>query len=176
MLAVLVGAASEDDMPKTPADLDPAPERLAAVLRERIYGGITCLSTLLILVRHVGPDSAPSTAAVDVAVDGGALWAASLFADYVSHMVAHGRGPRGSEIAHGLRASGQILEAFAVPLLPSCWRAWASSRSVPRCGPVSGSRSARWGCLRCSPPAASPCRTGSGRCSLWYCWRWARSW
>ena len=107
-------------MPKTPADLDLAPERLAAVLRERIYGGITCLSTLLILVGHVGhvgPDAAPSTAAVDVAVDGGALWAASLFADYVSHMVARGRGPRGSEIAQGLRASGQILEAFAVPLL-----------------------------------------------------------
>lgn len=104
-------------MPTPPAELGLAPERMAAVLRERIYGGITCLSTLLILVRYVGSGSTPWTVAIDVAVDGGALWAASLFADYVSHVVAHGSGPRRSEIAQGLRASGQILEAFAVPLL-----------------------------------------------------------
>jgi hypothetical protein len=104
-------------MPQTPAKHDPAPEQMAPVLRERIYGGITCLSTLLILVRHSASDSTPSASAVDVAVGGGALWAASVFADYVSHVVAHGRHPRGAEIAHGLWASGQILEAFAMPLL-----------------------------------------------------------
>ena len=104
-------------MPKTPAKPDPPPERMAPVLRERIYGGITCLSTLLILVQHSDADSTPSAAAINVAVGGGALWAASVFADYVSHVVAHGRGPRGAEITHGLWASGQILEAFAMPLL-----------------------------------------------------------
>ena len=40
------------------------------MLRERIYGAITCLSTLLILVRHDSPDITPSTAAIDLAVDG----------------------------------------------------------------------------------------------------------
>ena len=41
----------------------PPPERMAPVLRERIYGGITCLSTLLILVQHSDSDSTPSAAA-----------------------------------------------------------------------------------------------------------------
>ena len=104
-------------MPETPAKPDPPPARMAPVLRERIYGGITCLSTLLILVQHSDADSTSSAAAVNVAVGGGALWGASVFADYVSHVVAHGRGPRGAEITHGLWASGQILEAFAMPLL-----------------------------------------------------------
>ena len=94
-----------------------APERTAPVLRERIYGGITCLSTLLILVQHSGSDFTPSAAAVDLAVGGGALWAASLFADYVSHVAGHGHPSRSPAMTHGLRDSGQILEAFALPIL-----------------------------------------------------------
>ena len=31
-----------------------APEDVAALLRERIYGGIACLSTLLLLLRYPG--------------------------------------------------------------------------------------------------------------------------
>ena len=93
-----------------------APERTAPVLRERIYGAVTCLSTLLILVRHGGADFTPSAGAIDLAVDAGALWAASLFADYVSDVAAHGH-PSRSEMTHGLRDSGQILEAFALPIL-----------------------------------------------------------
>jgi hypothetical protein len=85
-------------------------------LRERIYGAVTCLSTLLILVRHEISAFTPVTAALDLAVDAGALWAASLFADYVSDVAAHGH-PSRSEMAHGLRDSGQILEAFALPIL-----------------------------------------------------------
>ena len=46
-----------------------APEQVAAVLRERIYGAIACLSTLLVLVRHGEPDSTPWVAFVDVAVE-----------------------------------------------------------------------------------------------------------
>ena len=62
-----------------------APERTAPVLRERIYGAITCLSTLLILSRDSSSDITPSAAAIDLAVGGGALWGASLFvgADHV---------------------------------------------------------------------------------------------
>ena len=91
-------------------------ERTAPVLRQRIYGAVTCLSTLLILVRDGGSDFAPSAAAIDLAVGGAALWGASLFASYVSDVAAHGH-PSRSEMAHGLRDSVQILEAFALPIL-----------------------------------------------------------
>ena len=86
------------------------------MLRERIYGAVACLSAVLILVRNDGSDFSPSAAAIDLAVSAGALWAASLFADYVSDVAAHGH-PRRSEMAHGLRDSVQILEAFALPIL-----------------------------------------------------------
>ena len=86
------------------------------MLRERIYGAITCLSTLLILSRDSSSDITPSAAAIDLAVGGGALWGASLFADYVSDVAGHGH-PSHSEMTHGLRDSGQILEAFALPIL-----------------------------------------------------------
>ena len=49
---------------------------------------------------------------------------ASVLADDVSHVVAHGRRSYGAEITHGLWASSQILEAFLL-----CRRAWASCRS-----------------------------------------------
>lgn len=91
------------------------PNRVAAVLRERIYGGIACLSTLLVLVR--ADEHEPWLALLDVAVATGALWAASLFADVVAHLAAHGSAPRGAELTGTLRASGQILEAAVVPAL-----------------------------------------------------------
>jgi hypothetical protein len=93
-----------------------APDRTAPVLRKRIYGAVTCLSTLLILVRFSGADSPPLTAAVDLAVDAGALWVVGLFADYVSDVAAHGH-PSRLDMARRLRNSGQILEAFALPIL-----------------------------------------------------------
>ena len=42
------------------------------MLHERLYDAVTCLSTLLILVRYGGADSPPSAAAVALAVDVGA--------------------------------------------------------------------------------------------------------
>ena len=51
-----------------------APDRTAPLLRKRIYGAVTCLSTLLILVRDGSSDITPSAAAIDLAVGGGALW------------------------------------------------------------------------------------------------------
>jgi hypothetical protein len=101
---------------RSPHAASDAAERTAPVLRERIYGAVTCLSTLLILVRDGTADITPSAAAVDLAVGGGALWGASLFADYVSDVAGHGH-PSRSAMTHGLRDSGQILEAFALPIL-----------------------------------------------------------
>lgn len=103
-------------MARTRERLEGPPEQVAAVLRERIYGGIACLSTLLVLVRPEAGTTAWSVF-VDVAVATGGLWAASLLADYVAHLAAHGSGPRGREAANTFRASGQILQAAYVPLL-----------------------------------------------------------
>ena len=72
------------------------------MLRKRIYGAVTCLSALLLLVRYSGAGSPP--------------WVAGIFADYVSDVAAHGH-PGRSEMVRRLRDSGQILEAFALPIL-----------------------------------------------------------
>jgi len=94
---------------------EPDPTRIAAVLRERIYGGIACLSTLLVLVR--ADEHQPWVVVLDIAVATGALWAASLFADLVAHLAAHGSAPRGGELVGMGRTSGQILEAAVLPTL-----------------------------------------------------------
>jgi hypothetical protein len=91
------------------------PEYVAAVLRERIYGGLACLSTLLVLVRHPEAGTTAWSAFIDVAVAAGSLWAACLFADYVALVAAHGKVAPG-EATRSLRASAQILEASFVPL------------------------------------------------------------
>lgn len=93
-----------------------SPDHVAAVLRERVYGGVACLSTVLVLARH--PETATAWSAVaDVAVATGGLWAASVFADYVSHLAGHGREMRRGEAAAMFVASGQILQAAGLPLL-----------------------------------------------------------
>jgi hypothetical protein len=102
-----------DRFPRAVSD---AADRTAPALRERIYGAVACLSILLILVRYSGAGSSPLAAAVDLGVDAGALWAAGLFADYVSDIARHGQ-PGRSDMARNLRDSGQILEAFVPPIL-----------------------------------------------------------
>jgi len=92
------------------------PETLAAILRERVYGGISCLSTLLVLTGHLDDDTTAWLAFLDVLVAAASLWAASLLADLVSGLAAHGR-LRATEVRHAARASAQILEASAVPLV-----------------------------------------------------------
>ena len=103
--------------PAAPHHRDVPPEHVAAVLRERLYGAISCLSTLLVLSRDVTEAQGPWGPVTDVAVATGGLWAASLLADYVSHLTAHGTGPRGAEARAMVHASGQILEAAGVPIL-----------------------------------------------------------
>jgi hypothetical protein len=94
-----------------------APEKVAALLRERIYGGIACLSTLLLLLRYPEDEQSAWPVVLDVVVATGSLWAASLLADLVAHLAAHGAAPRGHEAARMLRQSGQILEAAVIPLV-----------------------------------------------------------
>jgi hypothetical protein len=60
-----------------------APEDVASLLR-RIYGGIACLSTLLLLLRDPADESSAWSLVLDVVVATGSLWAASLLADVVS--------------------------------------------------------------------------------------------
>jgi hypothetical protein len=106
-----------DSRAVTEVRAEPAPEGVAALLRERIYGGIACLSTLLLLLRYPGEEPSAWPVVLDVVVATGSLWAASLLADLVAHLAAHGGAPRGAEAGRMFRTSGQILEAAVVPLV-----------------------------------------------------------
>ncbi|WP_370184514.1 hypothetical protein [Rhodococcus wratislaviensis] len=92
-------------------------EQVVALLRERVYGAMTCLATLAVLVRYTAPDTSPWSRVLDVAVATGGLWAASLLADWVAHLGAHHSAPRGRAALRMLQASGQIVEAAVLPLL-----------------------------------------------------------
>lgn len=91
------------------------PAYLAAVLRERVYGGITCLSTLLVLAGRLGDSLDPWSAVLDLVIATGGIWAASLFAEYVSHLALHEADGERADVRLLLRASGQILEAAVLP-------------------------------------------------------------
>ncbi|GAA1863083.1 hypothetical protein GCM10009836_49300 [Pseudonocardia ailaonensis] len=91
------------------------PVHVAEVLRERVYGGLSCLSTLLVLTSHLD-DVTPWGSFVDVLVGSGSLYAASVFAGMVGGLAASGR-LRSAETHHSLRASAQIMQAAALPLL-----------------------------------------------------------
>ncbi len=96
-----------------PADL---PLSVAAsALRERIYGSIACLSTLLVITGY--PVDHPWTSVIDVLVATGGLWTASVLAEIVAHIGTHGSTPQGSEVRHITWVSGQIMAASAVPLV-----------------------------------------------------------
>lgn len=110
---------AEPELPATrllrrlPADL---PLSVAAsALRERIYGSIACLSTLLVLTGYAGMEH-PWTDAADVLLATGGLWTASVLAEVIAHIGAHGSMPRGREVRHISWVSGQIMAASAVPL------------------------------------------------------------
>jgi hypothetical protein len=98
-----------------PSAAEPSAEHLAAVLRERVYGSITFLSTLLVLARSLDEPVSRWGPALDLAVTAAGLWAASVFAEYFASVAARSR-DSASRALH-LRATGQILEAAVVPLL-----------------------------------------------------------
>jgi hypothetical protein len=102
----------------TTADVGAAPvEHVVARLRERLYGAISCLATLVVLTRYTEDDTSGWVRMLDVGVTMGGLWAASLLADWVAHMSVHQRAPRGQELWRMLQASGQILQAALLPML-----------------------------------------------------------
>ena len=88
----------------------------ASALRERIYGSIACLATLLVITGY-GPLNHPWTDVADVAVATGGLWTASVLAEVVAHLGAHGTTPDAREVRHITWVSGQIMAASALPLL-----------------------------------------------------------
>ncbi len=92
-------------------------EHVVAMLRERLYGAISCLATLAVLTRYTEDDTSGWSRMIDVAVTMGGLWAASLLADWVAHLAVHERAPRGVEWWRMVQASGQILQASLLPLL-----------------------------------------------------------
>lgn len=101
---------------ETEADEAPV-EHVVAMLRERLYGAISCLATLVVLTRYTEEDTSGWARMLDVGITMGGLWAAGLLADWVAHMSVHGRNPRGVELWRMLQASGQILQAALLPLI-----------------------------------------------------------
>lgn len=96
---------------------DPRPvEHVVSLLRERLYGAISCLATLAVLARYTTEDTSPWARMLDVAVATGGLWAASLLADWVAHLAVHSDAPRGRELLRMLQSSGQILQAALLPV------------------------------------------------------------
>lgn len=92
-------------------------EHVVAMLRERLYGAISCLATLVVLTRYTEDDTNAWGRVLDVAVTMGGLWAASLLSDWVAHLSVHERTPRGIEAWRMVQASGQILQAAVLPML-----------------------------------------------------------
>jgi hypothetical protein len=92
-------------------------EHVVALLRERLYGAISCLATLAILARYTTDDTSGWARVLDVAVATGGLWAASLLAAFVANLSADGKAPRGKKALGILQSSGQILEAAGIPVL-----------------------------------------------------------
>lgn len=92
-------------------------EHVVSLLRERLYGAISCLATLAVLARYTDEDTSAWARVLDVAVATGGLWAASLLPEWVSHLGVYRRAPRGRTAARMFQTSGQILEAALLPLL-----------------------------------------------------------
>jgi hypothetical protein len=90
---------------------------VVSLLRERLYGAISCLATLAVLARYTTEDTSAWARMLDVAVATGGLWAASLLADWVAHLGVYRTSPRGPDLRRMLQSSGQILEAAFLPLV-----------------------------------------------------------
>ena len=101
-------ATAEDQVPV---------EHVVSLLRERLYGAISCLATLAVLARYTTAATSAWARMLDVAVATGGLWAASLLADWVAHLGVYRTSPRGQDLRRMLQSSGQILEAAFLPLV-----------------------------------------------------------
>ena len=96
---------------------DLPPGTVGAILRERLYGTIACLSTLLVLTQHVDGETSPGYALLDVAIATGGLFGASLFAEFIAHLGVHGERLHRGDWRILLGTSGQIVQAALVPIL-----------------------------------------------------------
>ena len=92
-------------------------EHVVSLLRERLYGAISCLATLAVLARYTTAATSAWARMLDVVVATGGLWAASLLADWVAHLGVYRTSPRGQDLRRMLQSSGQILEAAFLPLV-----------------------------------------------------------
>jgi hypothetical protein len=99
------------------AAADEPVEHVVALLRERLYGAISCLATLAVLARYTTEDTSAWARILDVAVATGGLWAASLLADWVAHLGVYSAAPRGRVALRIVQSSGQILEAALLPIV-----------------------------------------------------------
>ncbi|MFS0901094.1 hypothetical protein [Mycolicibacterium litorale] len=107
--------------PAADVPVDESPDvpitHVVSVLRERLYGAISCLATLAVLARYTAEDTSGWVRVLDVGISAGGLWAASLLAEYIAHLGAQGHAPRGRDALRMLQSSGQILQAAAIPVL-----------------------------------------------------------
>ncbi|MGZ5391797.1 MAG: hypothetical protein ACXWD3_08115 [Mycobacterium sp.] len=92
-------------------------QHVLALLRERLYGAISCLATLAILVRYSDEDTSAWVRILDIAVATGGLWAASLLSHFVAQMAVFGTAPRGRYWIQIVQASAQILQAAVPPVI-----------------------------------------------------------
>lgn len=92
-------------------------EHIVSLLRERLYGAISCLATLTVLAQGQLPEGNPWTRPLDIAVTAGGLWAASMLAEIIARVSVFQRFPRGAAFLAVLRTSGQILTASVVPFI-----------------------------------------------------------
>lgn len=93
-------------------------ERVVSLLRERIYGAISCLATLVLLTRAPAEEVGAAGRLIGVLVVAGGLFAASLLAEALAQLVVYKRALRGPGGAEMVRTSGQILVAAALPAIP----------------------------------------------------------
>lgn len=92
-------------------------DHVVSLLRERLYGAISCLATLAVLARYTTEETSAWARVFDVAIATGGLWAAGLLADWLAHLAVHSVAPHGREMLRILQSSGQILQAALVPVL-----------------------------------------------------------
>ncbi len=110
----MTDAARDND--ESPVEVEHV-QHVLALLRERLYGAISCLATLAILARYSDEDTSAWVRILDIAVATGGLWAASLLSHFVAQMAVFGTAPRGRYWIQILQASGQILQAAVPPVI-----------------------------------------------------------
>ena len=107
----MTSADSETDRPPVSV------EHVVALLRERLYGAISCLARLAVLARYTDDDTNAWARVLDVAVATGGVWSASLLSDWLAHTGVYRRAPTGRAGLRMLQSSRQILAAAFLPLL-----------------------------------------------------------